>query len=34
VLDYSIWYDDATGSTFTMLVEGLTALGYTATSLK
>jgi hypothetical protein len=33
LIDYSIWYDDASGSTFTELVSGVTDLSYTATLL-
>jgi len=33
LIDYSIWFDNASGSTFTQLVSGLTSLSYTASSL-
>jgi hypothetical protein len=33
IIDYRIWTDDATGTTFTELVSGVQALEYTATSL-
>lgn len=33
ILDYTIYYDNASGSTFTELVAGLTDLTYTANSL-
>jgi hypothetical protein len=33
VLDYRIWTDSATGSTFTVLVENVVELSYTATTL-
>lgn len=33
LLDYSIWFDDASGTTFTKLFEGLPQLSYTVTSL-
>ena len=33
VLDYRLWYDNATGSTYTVLFEIISALSYTATGL-
>ena len=33
LIDYAIWYDSGVGSTFTELVNGLTAVSYTALSL-
>lgn len=33
LIDYRIWYDNASGTTFTELVSGLTVSEYTATGL-
>ena len=33
ILDYNIWYDNGSGSTFYNLVSGLTSPNYIATSL-
>jgi hypothetical protein len=33
LIDYRIWFDDATGATFTELASGLTDVSYTADSL-